>query len=281
MNTNQITSVLQVISSIESYEIDKIPETIFKNQDITTINIGQYILPDYIIALKRMLKQLKVELSDNGIYIPLQYSFQNDFGNGTFNLQSELQNLFNLLNQKSQQGLNQSIPYLNRLIYFQITNGFWDRSKIKIHKVDEIKITELNEKLKTISKQLSVNQDNFKIQIDNLDLEKKKIVDFLTQRQQELQQISSNLQTSNTNQINQLLTTSTAKNGKIDALLSQQNQNFDAQKKKAETEDKYFVKQKETFGTLEINLNEKVRILETQITNFEKKDYLCRFGAGF
>ena len=220
-----------------------------------------------------MLKQLKIELSDNGIYIPFQYNLQNEFGNGAFQLQSDLQNLLNLLNQKNQTGLNQSVPYLNRLIYYQVTNGFWDKSKIKVHKADEIKISELNEKLKIITGQLSINQSNFKTQIDNLDSEKKKLTDFLAQKQRELQQISANLQASNTNanQINQILTTSTATSGKIDALLSLQNQNFDTHKKKTETEDVYFSKQKELFGTLETNLNEKVKTLETQIADFAEK----------
>lgn len=273
MNNNQITSVLQVISDIENCDIDKMLESVFKDQDITTINIGQYILPDYIVALKRMVKQLKVELSDNGAYIPFQYSFQNEFGNGTFQLQSDLQNLLNLLNQKSQTGLNQSILVLNRLIYFQVVNGFWDKSKIKIHNSNEIKLSELNVKLKIISELLSANQDNFKNQVENLNLEKKKLADFLAQKQQELQQITNNLQASNinTNQINQLLTTSTATNGKLDALLNQQIQNFDTQKKKAETENAYFAKQKEIFGTLETDLNERVKILETQIVDFDKK----------
>lgn len=271
MNRNQIATVLQVISNIENFDIDKIAETVFKNQDVTTINIGQYVFPDYIVVLKRMLKQFMVELPDNGLYLPFQYNYQNEFGNG--NLQNDLQYILNLLNQKDQTGLIQSVPYLNRLIYFQITNGFWDKSKTKIHKADEIKISELNEKLKIISAQLSKNQDDFKVQIDNLEIEKKKLINFLLQKQQELQQITTNLQTSNTNtnQINQLLTTSTATNGKIDALLSQQNQNFDAQKKKAEAEDVYFAKQKEIFGTLETNLNEKIKTLETQIIDFTEK----------
>ena len=273
MNTDQINSVLQIISNIEGFDIDKISETIFKDQDITTINVGQYRLPDYIVALKRMLKQFKIELSANGYYLPFQYNFQNEFGSGNFQLQTDLQSLLNLLNQNNQTGLNQSVSYLNRLIYFQIVNGFWDKSKIKIHKSDEIKLSELNEKLKIISEQLSVNQDNFKTQIDNLDTEKKNLSDFITQKQEELQQITNNLQTSNTitNQINQLFTTSTATNEKIDALLNLQNKNFDTQKKKTETEDAYFAKQKETFGTLEGNLNEKVKKLEIQIADFDEK----------
>jgi hypothetical protein len=256
---------------IENWDIDKIPKTIFKDQDITTINIGQYILPDYIVSIKRMLKQIKTELSDSGIYLPFQYNFQNEFGNG--NLQSDLQNLLYQLNQNNISGLNQSIPYLNRLVYYQLINGFWDKSKIKIHKPEEIKLSELNDKLRIISKQLSENQDNFKTQINNLELEKQKLTEFFTQKQQELQQVSNNLNSSNenANQINQLLTTSTATNGKIDTLLAQQNLIHETQKKKAEVEDAYFTKQKEVFSSLEGNLNEKIKKMEFQISDFDEK----------
>jgi len=270
MDKNQINSILQILSNIETIDIDKIPEIIFKDQDITTVKIGTYILPDYIVALKRLIKQFRAELSDNWTYLPFQYNFQNDFGNG--NLQNDLQSLFNLLNQKNHNGLVNSVGWLNRLIYYQIANGFWDKSKVKIHKADEIKLSELNEKLKLISEQLSSNQENLKSQINNLDSEKKNLTAFIDQKKQELQQINNNLQSSNnnTNQINQLLNTSTATSGKIDALLNQQTQNIDTQKKKGETQDVYFKQQKETFGNLETNLNEKVKLLENQIVEFNK-----------
>jgi hypothetical protein len=272
MDKSQINNILQILANIETLDIDNILGTVFKDHDITTINISTYYsVPDYITALKRVLKQFKTEFSDNGIYLPFQYNFQNEFGNGT--LQSDLQNLLNSLSQKNQNGLINSVAYLNKLIYYQIANGFWDKSKIKIHKADDIKLSELGEKLKLISQQLSLNQDNFKIQIDNLDSEKKNLTAFITQKQQELQQIANNLQTSNTNanQINQLLNNSTATNGKIDALLAQQNQNFNNQKGKAEEQDAYFKQQKETFGDIETKLKENVKILETQIADFDKK----------
>ena len=271
MDKNQINNTLQIIANIEAVEIDKIPETIFKNQDITTINIGTYFVPDYIVALNRMLKQFKAEFVDNGTYLPFQYNFQNEFGGGS--LQQDLQSVLNCLNAKSHQQLNNSVSYINRLIYYQVVNGFWDKSKVKIHKTDEIKLSELNEKLKIISTQLSENQKSFQNQIDNLSVEKKKLQDFYTQKQQELQQVANNLQTSNnqTNQINQLLNTNTATSGKIDALLNQQTQNLEAQKKKTDTQDTYFTKQRETFGTLEVTLNEKVKTLENQIKDFDSK----------
>ncbi|MDR1898230.1 MAG: hypothetical protein LBR10_15745 [Prevotellaceae bacterium] len=271
MDKSQINNILQVLSNIETLDIDKIPESVFKDQDITTTNVGTYLVLDYIVTLKRVIKQFKAEFSDNGNYLPFQYNFQNEFGSGT--LQSDLQNLLNLLNQKNQNGLINSVTYLNKLIYYQIANGFWDKSKMKIHKADDIKLNELGEKLKLTSEQLSVNQNNFKIQIDNLNSEKKNLTAFIVQKQQELQQIANNLQTSNTNtnQISQLLNTSTATNAKIEALLSQQTQNLDTQKKKSETQDTYFDKKKEIFGIIETSLNEKVKKIESQIVEFDKK----------
>jgi len=273
MNQNQLNDVLQVISNIENYGVEKMPETIFKGHDITTIKVGEYNVPAYIVALKRMLTQLKVELAENGVYLPFFYSIQNEYGHGNVELLSELNALFHYLQQKSHAALDQSIVHLNRLIYFQITNGFWDKSKSKIHKADEIKLLELHTKLKIIAEQLSANQDTFTSQIEKLDLEKRTLADFLSQKQQELQQIANNLQTANTNtnQINQLLTTSTETKGKIEALLSQQKQNFDLQMERNQIIDTYFIKQKGIFDGLETNINEKVKRLETQITDFDEK----------
>jgi len=270
MDIDQKNKILQILSNIETLDIGKFPELIFKNQDITTINIGTYTLSDYIVAIKRLVKQFQTEFMDNGNYLPFQYNFQNDFGNG--NLQIDLQNLLNLLSQKTHNGLNQSISWLNRLIYYQIANGFWDKSKIKIHKADEIKLSELNEKLELISTQLSTNQENFKEQINSLEKEKKNLSAFITQKQHELQQITNNLQSSNSNnnQINQLLNTSTATSGKIDAILSQQTQNIDIQKKNGEIQDTYFKQQKDIFANLEKTLSEKVKKIESQIVQFDE-----------
>jgi len=180
MNRSQIDSILQILSNIENFDIDKIPETIFKDQDVTIINIGQYTVADYIVTLKRMNKQFKNELSNNGIYLPFQYNFQNEFGAG--NLQTDLQSLLNSINAKNHSELNTSVSYLNRLIYYQLVNGFWDKSKIKIHNADEIKLSELNGKLQIIEEQLSLNQKNFTNQVNSLNDEKKNLESFMAQK---------------------------------------------------------------------------------------------------
>jgi hypothetical protein len=76
MNTTQASQVEQIIDNINALGIDDFPKNIFKDQDVTTITIGAYSLPDYIVALKRMLKQFKTEFADNGnlFAIPIQFS---------------------------------------------------------------------------------------------------------------------------------------------------------------------------------------------------------------
>lgn len=224
MNTNQINDLKTRISNIEQLDINAIVSDIFKNKDINNILIGQFTVPKYVSTLKRLLKQFKIEFEENGDFLPFQYNYQNEYGNG--NLQNDFQNLANQLSAKTQPNLNSSVVFINRLVYYQIANGFWDKSIRKYHKASEIKITELNDQLNLISKQLTKYSDNYKLMVDELNKKKEGVQNLINLKTVELQQITNNLQTSNsnTNQISQLLTSSTSTNEKIISLLNQQTQ---------------------------------------------------------
>jgi len=271
MNNNQITEFKTKIAYIQNLNIDSIISEIFINQDIETVKIGRFSIKEYVSTLQRLLKQFIVEIEDNGDFMPYQYNFQNEFGSG--DLQSDINNLSNLLTSKNLQNLKNSVSFINRLVYYQIANGFWDKSTRKIHDSSEVKIAELNEGLNISSKIIKDNLENLKAQHEALNTEKKNIQDLITQKRTELQQITNNLQSSNsnTNQISQLLTTSTSTSEKINSLLSQQNQNLENQKKKSETQDSYFIKQKETFTNIENDLRDKVKKLNDQIVEFDSK----------
>ncbi len=271
MNTNQISDLETRIKNIEQLEIETLVATIFKDQDIESIKIGQFSVPEYVSTVKRLLKQFKSEFEENGHFLPFQYNYQNEFGSG--NLQSDWQNLASQIGAKQQANLNSSVGFINRLVYYQIANGFWDKSTRKIHKPNEIKIVELKDQLDFIGKQLKEYGGNYKNLIDELAIKKEEMQNLVKQKNQELQQIANNLQTanSNTNQIAQLLNNSTSTNEKINGVLNQQNQNLETQKKKGETQDTYFKKQSETFNTLETSLNEKIKEVENQIADFTKQ----------
>jgi hypothetical protein len=271
MNTTQINDLKVRISNIEELDIDEIVSEIFSAQDIDNIVIGQFKVPEYVSTLKRLIKQFNVEFEDNGCFLPLQYNYQNEFGNG--NLQSDIQNLASQIGAKTHSNLNNSISYLNKLVYYQIVNGFWDKSTRKIHKASEIKITELKEQLNLISKQLGKYGESYKSMVDELNIKKEEIQSLINQKNKELQQITTNLQTSNsnTNQTSLLLNTSTSTNEKINGLLNQQGQSLENQKKKSETQDTYFEKQTQTFKNIEVSLEEKILTVEGQVDHFNKQ----------
>ncbi|OWW23115.1 hypothetical protein B4Q04_22335 [Zobellia sp. OII3] len=271
MNTNQINDLKARISNIEQLEINSLVSEIFKDQDIENISIGQYKVPEFVSTLKRLIKQFKIEFEENGHFLPFQYNYQNEFGSG--NLKSDFQNLASQLGGKTHTNLNSSVSFINRLVYYQIANGFWDKSTRKYHKASEIKITELKDQLDLISKQLGKYGENYKLMVDELNKKKEEIQNLINQKNKELQQITNNLQTSNSNsnQITQLLTKATSTNEKINGLLNQQTQNLDNQKKKSENQDSYFEKQTQTFKKIEVTLEKKIVEVETQIADFNKK----------
>jgi hypothetical protein len=268
MNFNQISDLETRISNLEQLDIKTIVATIFNDQDIESVNIGQFSVPEYVSTVKRLLKQFKSEFKENGHFLPFQYNYQNEFGNA--NLLSDLQNLASQIEAKNPTNLNSSVKLINRLVYYQIANGFWDKSTRKIHKPNEIKIVELKDQLDFIAKQLKEYGSNYKNLIDELAVKKEELQNLVKQKNQELQQIANNLQTanSNTNQIAELLNKSTSTNEKINGVLNQQNDHLDTQKKKGDTQDTYFDNQSESFSNLETSLNDKVKEVEKQITGF-------------
>lgn len=269
MNINQISDLKTQISNIDQLDIGLLVATIFSDQDIESVKIGQFSVDEYVSTVKRLLKQFKSEFTENGHFLPFQYNYQNEFGSG--NLQSDLKNLASQIEAKSQANLNSSVAIINRLVYYQIANGFWDKSTRKIHKPNEIKIVELKDQLDFIAKQLKEYGGKYKNLIDELAIEKDGLQNLVKQKKQELQQIANNLQTanSNTNQIAQLLNNSTSTNEKINGVLNRQNQSLDAQIKKGEAQDAYFKKQSETFANLESSLDAKIKEVENQIAEFK------------
>lgn len=268
MEKSQITDLLTRIENLQKLDIDTVVSEAFKDQDILNKTIGQYSVQEYISTLKRLIKQFKSEFEETGFHLPYQYSFQNEYGNG--NLQSDIQNVINNLKPKTKANLDNSVSFLNRLVYYQIANGFWDKSVRKLHIASEIDVSELNDKLSFTSRQLNENFESLKKQQVSLNDEKKKLADFITQKTQELQQITNNLQSSNTNtnQINQLLTTSTSTNEKINSLLNQQLQSLESLKKKNDVQDAFFSTQKELLAEIERIQNERTKKIDKLIVDF-------------
>lgn len=281
MNNNQIKTVLNALIEFKSSNIDEILSSVFLNQDIATVKIGQYSVSEYTALVKRLFKQFESEINENGLFLPFQYNFANEFGSG--NLQSDISNTLANIKSKNINNLNNSLSFISRLVYYQIVNGFWDKSTRKIHKHSEIEINKLNNELQYITQQANENFKSLRQAIGELEHKKDELQKFIQQKNAELQQITNNLQSSNNNnnQIASILNQSTAYSSKIEAILTQQQQNLEKSRKDIEqqhqslnTQKDSFLKLEEIFKTkfleIEQSQNKRIQALDGQIEEFNK-----------
>jgi len=91
MNKNQIQNIKTSVSNLDKLDLNSIVATIFKDQDIKSIAIGQFFVPEYVSTVKRLTKQFLNEFEENGHFLPFQYNYQNEFGSG--NIQNDIQSL--------------------------------------------------------------------------------------------------------------------------------------------------------------------------------------------
>lgn len=125
MNASQRQNILNFIEAYEKIDIHKLAsEKYASEKDLTKISVGNYSLLEFINLTERMVKQLKAEL-DNGLWqlLPIANNFHNDFG--ILNLENGIGNLVNHINTSD---FETAVSWLERLIYYQKVNGFWEKS---------------------------------------------------------------------------------------------------------------------------------------------------------
>lgn len=255
MNTQQINQAITLLDSYFDLEISKLVADQYPGQDLRNVNIGEISAATYVNLSIRATKQLQAELeSDNGLFLPFQYNFHNEFGNG--NIQSDLTNL---VNQTSARHFPQSLQFLNRLIHYQINNGFWDKSKTKVHSLRGIQVTALEEKLNLLAEQLSNDISACKSLHSELLQKSDELSEFKVQKEKELSQITNNLASSNqeSSQIAELHNKSISLNEKILSTL-------DNAKEKVETF-------KENFKENEVKNQESQKLADQLIKDVENK----------
>ncbi len=268
MDKSQLEDVLQQIETVKSIDIPKVLSEVFGTQALESITIGQYTCDEYVSTLNRLLKQFLSELEINGLFLPWQYNLGNEYGGGQ--LSSNLKDIYLDINKKTHAGLNESARTLNQLISYQIVYGFWDKSTKKLHDPSELNIHALTDELQIKINFLNDSILQFNHEKGNIARERENLAKFIEQKNQELSQITANLNTSNslTNQINQLHVQNATTTEKITGLLGQQTQNLEEQRAKSSVQDAYFSSQKELFDELTKSLKTKDKTIEEQIAKF-------------
>ena len=163
MTQEQKDVILQFCNQIEELDITNI----VLNFNVT--KVGLYNIEVFDSLSNRVIKQLVEELQNGiGIFLPTQYNYQNEFGSG--NLETDLQNFITYIQNVQYYTNCESI--LNRLVYYQVANGFWDKGQRKIYPTNEVKARDVQIKDSNLEK--VINSELGKVQI-----EKKNLIDFI------------------------------------------------------------------------------------------------------
>lgn len=258
MTQQQKNVLIQFCNQIDDLDISNIILSFNVNQ------VGEYSLEFFDSLSRRVVRQLIEELENGiGIFLPIQYNYQNEFGSG--NLESDLQTFISYVSNV--QYYQNTVLILNRLIYYQVANGFWDRGKRKVYSTNEIKARDIASRVSSLEK-------NVLNELGRVKIEKKNLADFIAQKNTELQQIERNLNNSNTNtlSISTLLNQSTATNEKVNSILSQQQVKLDESKQFLEERKSEINQLVKDYESTKKQYTENLKILEDKQVHFE--DYL-------
>lgn len=219
MTIEQQNKVLIQIENLRKIDLDKkLVENYPNHTEIANIQISKMTVSEFLSLTKRILSQIVVEIkSENRLILPFTFSSQEY---GLFNLE---QALIDLNSQISNKQLASAENSLLKIAQYSLQNGFYDKAKYKVHSIENLKLEKTKDNLDLISE----NYNQLKKKYDNLlsELEKSKtnLKDFHTKKETEFKQITNNLNTSNTNNshIQELLTSSTRSQTKINTLSQQ------------------------------------------------------------
>ena len=219
MNINQKQAILNEIETIQSFDFDQMILANYpENTDLKSVVFGKYNALEFKSLLNKTILQLKSELTSGfGLMLPNQENFNNDFGSVT--LDGDVQNLRTYLATPNNE--NNAAEVLDRLMYYQIRQGFWDRSKIKLHDVDTDKINAAKEQLELAQKSLVENVKSFTVLKTQFEEKQEEIESFFSTKKQEMIEINTLLaeaQSSNS-KITDLVSSSTNKETEIDGIL--------------------------------------------------------------
>ncbi|WP_445717257.1 coiled-coil domain-containing protein [Flavobacterium sp.] len=238
MTINQRQQVLIILDNIDNIDIDdKLVEKYPGQNDFTKINIGKYSASEMMDLIYKMTEQLKNELEKGLKYLlPFTENFSNDFG--SVNLEQDLNQMYSYLVNKKFEHVE---PILDKLIHYQIKNGFWDKSGVKKHSIDSSELKKQKVSIDLNQKAIDKNIESYNGLSNAIDDKIKSFDNYVQNKKEELAQISNSLENAK-NQLAEIM-------------------NIEANISNKETEIK---------GIL-INLAEKVEKVTVNINNYQEE----------
>ncbi|WP_444647696.1 hypothetical protein ACSLMO_12645 [Flavobacterium columnare] len=186
MNINQRQQVLDVLDLIDNQNVkEKLIENYPEVSDLTKVGIGNYNASELVHLISKMTIQLRNEL-EKGLkfFLPFTENFSNDFG--TVNLHQDLNQILSYIQHKR---FDKIEPILEKLIHYQIKNGFWDKSNVKSHSINQEELKKQKNAIEINQIALNKNIENYESLKNLIEEKTKEFNDFIIDKKEELSQV--------------------------------------------------------------------------------------------
>jgi hypothetical protein len=218
MNINQKQIVQDGLEAIKSTDVEQLLIAAYPTEtDFSKINISKYSAAEFLFLFNKMISQLDEELENGlGFLLPFTENYSNDFG--AVNLQSDLSHIHSYLTSSQFTTVE---PILDRLIHYQIKNGFWNKSEVKSHPVDFEELKKQKILINLNQKALDKNLIDYNGLKTNLEKTISDFNVFIDEKKLELTQITTLLSTANAQltEINTIVSNAKNKDTEIDGIL--------------------------------------------------------------
>ncbi|MDR0262371.1 MAG: hypothetical protein LBJ04_04020 [Sphingobacterium sp.] len=262
MNISQKERILKGIEDILSFNFDKLISDNNKTDNIEDIFFRNYKASEFKALYDRTFNQLKIELEQGlGLFLPNVINTGSEYG--TIDINNEITNFFAYLQAFPHK--DAAAEVLNKIIYYEIFHGFWDKSSIKFHNLRGVDLAGAETRVELLSKILEERVAELKNLKDESSEEFEKItklIDDFTTKADNIQDLHKDLSIKG-NEINILLSKSNESKESIEAIQKESNNELKEIKKSNEHyEEEYQIKLEE-FD----NINTKILKLETENKN--------------
>lgn len=159
MNISQKEHILKDIEDILAFDFDKLIADNNKTDNVEDIFFRSYKASEFKTHYERAFVQLKIELEQGlGLFLPNLINTGSEYG--TIDIYNETSTFLSYLRIFAHKDI--AADALNRIIYYEIFHGFWDRSSIKIHNLKGIDLVGAENRIQLLSKTLEDRISEFK-----------------------------------------------------------------------------------------------------------------------
>lgn len=238
MTLDEKDSCLIMAKGIAVQKLEKLAAEVYEGDELQSVTIEEYTLIELIDLLKRTIKQLIAELnSDSWKLLPNSLI---DARQNSVSLKGQLTGIYNSLTAK--ESFDSWLPYLLFIIRYEMNHGFWDRSKSKVHNLNELNLAKAQTDVNVLIQDLRNGLDETNKVYNRLESSIKDLNNYTEQKEHQFNSLEKTLELASQSlaSVRNSEKEASTSNGKIATLLDQTDKTLDASRKKINQDRKTF-----------------------------------------